>query len=94
MKAKTIKVFYWKTKHATQPWKYAIAMPGGGPLEEKRERYARPFTAKRGARRELDAFTQPMHALGGYALDDTQEWAARYKGKAVRIEFINQKPKQ
>lgn len=89
---KTIKVFYWKTKHATQPWKYAIAMPGGGPLEEKRERYARPFTAKRGAKRELEAFTQPMATLGGKPNDDTQVLAARYKGKAVRVEFINQKP--
>lgn len=91
---KTIKVFIWKTKHKDQPWKYAISKPGGGPLEEKRERYARPFTAKRGAIRELDGFTQPMATFNGIGNDDTQVWASRIGGRAVRIEFIKSKPKK
>lgn len=88
---KTIKVHYWKTKHQTQPWKYAVVMPDG-ILIERRERYVRPFTVKRGAMRFLDCFTQPMATMGGKRNDNTQVWAARYGGKRYSVEFINKKP--
>lgn len=89
---KTIKVHYWKTRHQTQPWKYAVAMPDG-ILIERRERYVRPFTVKRGAMRFLDCKTVPRGYrgrdwgfTGGYA------WMALYNGKPYRVEFIDKKP--
>jgi hypothetical protein len=41
------------SKHATQPWTFVIDRPGPAKKESKRERYATPWSAKRGARRML-----------------------------------------
>ena len=50
-----IYVYLKKGRHKTQPWTFIIDEPGVGPVSTKRERYARKFTAKRGALRMLGA---------------------------------------
>ena len=42
-------------RHKTQPWSFVINRPGPQNKETKSERYARLFTAKRGALRMLCA---------------------------------------
>lgn len=54
MKApKSINVYLREGRHATQPWTFTIDRPGSQNKETKSERYARLFTAKRGALRML-----------------------------------------
>jgi hypothetical protein len=52
---KPVYVYLKKGRHRTQPWTFIIDEPGVGPVKTKRERYARKFTAKRGAQRMLGA---------------------------------------
>ncbi len=52
---KPVYVYLKKGRHKTQPWTFIIDEPGVGPVTTKRERYARKFTAKRGALRMLGA---------------------------------------
>jgi len=54
--AKPVKVTIVHTKHETQPWKVVIDDAGNGPKLAIKERYARPFTAKRGAVRKLGGY--------------------------------------
>lgn len=48
-----IRVIIYKTKHKSQPYRVDIDGVGPGPMETLRERYARPYTAKRGALRHI-----------------------------------------
>lgn len=57
---KPVYVYLKKGRHRTQPWTFTIDEPGVGPVTTKRERYARKFTAKRGALRMLKNVTQPV----------------------------------
>ena len=50
-----IYVYLREGRHATQPWTFTIDRPGAPSKETKSERYARLFTAKRGALRMLKA---------------------------------------
>jgi hypothetical protein len=50
---KGITVNIERSKHASQAWTFAIDRPGPAQKETKRERYATPWSAKRGARRML-----------------------------------------
>ena len=50
-----IYVYLREGRHATQPWTFTIDRPGAPSKETKSERYARLFTAKRGALRMLGA---------------------------------------
>jgi hypothetical protein len=52
-----IRVIIYKTKHKSQPYRVDIDGVGPGPMETLRERYARPYTAKRGAIRNLKAWS-------------------------------------
>ena len=54
-KPKTIRVIIYRTKHKSQPYRVDIDGVGPGPMQTLRERYARPYTAKRGAIRNLKA---------------------------------------
>jgi len=68
-----IRVIIYKTKHKTQPYRVDIDGVGPGPMETLRERYARPYTAKRGALRHLKATTSSgfpggvFGYIGGYS---------------------------
>ena len=42
-------------RHATQPWTFTVNRPGPQNKETKSERYARLYTAKRGALRMVNA---------------------------------------
>ena len=55
-KPKTIRVIIYRTKHKSQPYRVDIDGVGPGPMQTLRERYARPYTAKRGALRHLKGF--------------------------------------
>ncbi len=57
---KPVYVYLKKGRHKTQPWTFTIDEPGVGPVTTKRERYARKFTAKRGALRMLKNVTRPV----------------------------------
>lgn len=52
---KSINVYLKEGRHATQPWTFTIDRPGAQKKETKSERYARLFTAKRGALRMIGA---------------------------------------
>lgn len=52
---KSINVYLKEGRHATQPWTFVIDRPGAQNKETKSERYARLFTAKRGALRMVNA---------------------------------------
>jgi hypothetical protein len=52
-------------RHATQPWTFTVNRPGPQAKETKSERYARLYTAKRGAKRMLGTYTQ--NQVGVYA---------------------------
>ena len=52
-----------KTRHKDQPWTVTIQPPGKAEAYKLKQRYARPFTAKRGALRHLDARTQMGNKL-------------------------------
>lgn len=45
-----------KTKHPTQPYTVTIHPPGKAEAYTIKQRYARPFTAKRGAVRHLGGY--------------------------------------
>jgi hypothetical protein len=79
-KKQPIKVTIKETRHKKQPWTVTIDMPGNNPLDELRERYARVFTAKRGAIRKLKAQQSPV----------TKEWfvTSRPNGDVRWIELV------
>lgn len=77
MKApKSINVYLREGRHATQPWTFVIDRPGSPNKETKSERYARLFTAKRGARRMLGAWKEQ----GGACF-------VEHKGKSRPVTF-------
>jgi hypothetical protein len=56
-------------RHATQPWTFTVNRPGPQAKETKSERYARLFTAKRGALRMLGAWVSMVKEPGAaYAI--------------------------
>ena len=61
---KPICVYLREGRHKTQPWTFTIDRPGPQNKETKSERYARLYTAKRGALRMVKA--SPLS--GGYAV--------------------------
>jgi hypothetical protein len=63
-------------RHATQPWTFTVNRPGPQSKETKSERYARLFTAKRGALRMVNA--SPLS--GGYAVPGPN-------GKIIPVTF-------
>ena len=78
---KPVYVYLKKGRHRTQPWTFIIDEPGVGPVSTKRERYARKFTAKRGALRMLGA------VQFGTTLSGRPMWIVR--GKNVRpVTFV------
>jgi hypothetical protein len=78
---KPVYVYLKKGRHRTQPWTFIIDEPGVGPVTTKRERYARKFTAKRGALRMLGA------VQFGTTLSGRPMWIVR--GKNVRpVTFV------
>jgi hypothetical protein len=52
-----------KTRHKDQPWTVTIQPPGKAEAYKIQQRYARPFTAKRGALRHLDAISMQLHKV-------------------------------
>jgi len=58
-----------KTRHKDQPWTVTIHPPGKAEAYKIKQRYARPFTAKRGAVRHLGGYIhrQFIPATGYYA---------------------------
>ena len=68
-------------RHATQPWTFVINRPGPQNKETKSERYARLFTAKRGALRMVKA--QPF----GTTLQGVKFYVASKVGKLTPITF-------
>lgn len=80
MKApKSINVYLREGRHATQPWTFTIDRPGSQNKETKSERYARLFTAKRGAKRMLGAW--PTIVNGQWVT------AAKNNGKDTTVTF-------
>jgi DNA polymerase IIIc chi subunit len=66
-------------RHATQPWTFTVNRPGPQSKETKSERYARLFTAKRGALRVIDAWKTYIDRGWGYE--------AKHNGKFVPVTF-------
>ena len=64
-------------RHATQPWTFTVNRPGPQNKETKSERYARLFTAKRGA----------LRMVKGYRMDYTGGFEAVNNGKFVPVRF-------
>lgn len=79
---KSVIVTIQKTKRKSQPYLFTVDKPGPAGKETKKEYYARPFTAKRGALRQLQAFTR-------HDTKDpwTRYWCCSIKGKVYPIEF-------
>ena len=76
----TIKEVKRKSKTLYQ---VTIDMPGNNPDDSPREYYASVYSAKRGAKRKLNAFTQPIGTT------DERQWVAYTKGSTFRsIEFV------
>ena len=53
-----------KTRHKDQPYTVEIKPPGKAEAYKLKQRYARPFTGKRGALRHLDARTMVFEIPG------------------------------
>ena len=71
------------TRKSKRIYQVTIDMPGKNPDDSPREYYASVYSAKRGAKRKLDAFTQPV------GFTEERQWVAYTKGSAFRpIEFI------
>jgi hypothetical protein len=51
-----------KTRHKDQPWTVTIQPPGKAEAYTIKQRYARPFTAKRGAVRHLGGYVHRHYA--------------------------------
>lgn len=78
-------VYITKGKHASQ--KYTVLIqPPKREVYKLRQRYARVFTAKRGALRNLDAVTHAMGTPGRiYNYEGGYLWC---KPKGVPIKFV------